>query len=448
MTLTRDQEAAIQKLGAFFGPPADPQRVPTAFLLEGGAGVGKTFLLGKIVGDLQQEGITCVCAPTHKAVNVLRRKLPVEWCAGFDDYTYNGTDVVTGTTAQLLGIAPVIAEDQGTELKFGKTGKGILSKVMPRVVVIDEVSMLGRGDFMALREVLKRAGSKLVAVGDAGQLPPVKQAQVPFPAFVHRAELRQIVRQAEGSSIVTLAWAVRDGRDWSKISGGGVRRTEHLADDFLAAVRLPGERPEEDREVFIAYVNRRVNEVQDRACERLYGHGRLAFAPGELVLSETNLYREKVLIAANQDELVVDSFDEAGGKGEVGVPVVLHHPRQGRFRSLYVPPEDLRNPAHPYNAELERRLALARGLQEKLKVAAGFAREQVNQLRRQAWKAYFQWRDQTIISFRHPFAITSHKSQGSTYRVVFADTADLGRHSAQALYVAVTRPREELVLAA
>jgi ATP-dependent exoDNAse (exonuclease V) alpha subunit len=71
-----------------------------------------------------------------------------------------------------------------------------------------------------------------------------------------------------------------------------------------------------------------------------------------------------------------------------------------------------------------------------------------NTQRKQAWANYFIWRDQTIVSFRHPFAITSHKSQGSTYRSVFADVADLGRFSHHALYVAVTRPKDELVVEA
>jgi exodeoxyribonuclease-5 len=443
VTLTEDQSEALKKLEVFRPSPS------TAFLLEGGAGVGKTFLLGEIVKAL--DGIVCVAAPTHKAINVLRKKLDafgVSWCQGFDDYTYNGSDVITGTTAQLLGIAPVITEDQSTEMKFGKTGKGILSKVMPETVIIDEVSMLGKHDFMALREVLKKAGSKLLAVGDAGQLPPVKQEQIPFPNFVNRAPLRQIVRQAEGSAIVTLAWAIRDGNDWTKIAGNGVRRTSSLGDAFLEAVQIPGERREEDREVYIAYVNRKVNEVQERACKKLYGHGRLAFAPGELVLAETNLYRSKILMCANQDELIVDSFME-DEKDEIGTPVVMHHVsdrRKGKFTATYVPPEDLKNPEHPYRVELRRRELLAQELQEKMRSTSGFAKEDVNARRKRAWAAFFEWRDQKIISFRHPFAITSHKSQGSTYRQVFADTGDLGRFSSQALYVAVTRPREELVI--
>lgn len=447
-TLTQDQEIARQKIDTFLKDQA-----AVSLLLEGGAGVGKTYLLGQILQAIDPSMIRAVAAPTHKAINVLRKKLDafgVTWCAGFDDYTFNGTDAITGTSAQLLGIAPVIMEEQNTEIKFGKTGRGVLSKVMPSLVIIDEASMLGWRDFKALHDTLKAAGSKLIAVGDAGQLPPVKQEAIPFDKFKRTATLREIVRQAAGSKIITLAWAIREGGEWANIEGGGVRRSSRLMEEFAEVVQVPGNRPEEDREVFIAYRNFRVNEVQDLACRKVYGHGRESFAKGELVLSEGNLYREKVMLCANQDELIVDHFKDDERDEVTGVPVVLHRRGdRGVFRANYLSPEERKDSSHPYNVELASREALAKKLEEEKRKMprSDYRWVDVDKRRRQAWRAFFEWRDTMILTFRHPFAITSHKSQGSTYRVVFADIADLGKFSSQALYVAVTRPREELVLA-
>jgi exodeoxyribonuclease-5 len=262
-------------------PPSSPSsssfqaKEGSSFLLEGGAGVGKTFLLGELLKRVHSNAFTrdvvCVAAPTHKAINVLRRKLDafgVQWCLGFDDYTYNGEDVITGTTAALLGIRPVITDDQTAEVKFGKTHRGILSKCMPKVLLIDEVSMLGKVDFLDLRNTLKNAGSKLIVIGDRGQLPPVKQEAVPFDLFQNKAQLREIVRQAADSAIVTLAWAIRDGKDWHAIEGKGVTRVEYLAESFIeqlgeaSVLRTVAGKGmqwlrEEDRPVFIAYTNKR-----------------------------------------------------------------------------------------------------------------------------------------------------------------------------------------------
>jgi ATP-dependent exoDNAse (exonuclease V) alpha subunit len=65
--------------------------------------------------------------------------------------------------------------------------------------------------------------------------------------------------------------------------------------------------------------------------------------------------------------------------------------------------------------------------------------------RKALWIQYFELRDQTVLALRHPFAMTSHKSQGSTVRSVYAAADDLERYSKAGLYVAVTRPREKIV---
>ena len=58
---------------------------------------------------------------------------------------------------------------------------------------------------------------------------------------------------------------------------------------------------------------------------------------------------------------------------------------------------------------------------------------------------FFELKARTVLNFAHPFAITSHKSQGSTYRRTFIAAMELAEFSKRSLYVAATRPREELV---
>lgn len=442
--LTGDQETAISAIREFLKGSA------TSFLLEGGAGVGKTFLLGQVLHE-SKDGIRCVATPTHKATNVIRKKLEafeVSWQRGFDSYDYDGESVVTGTTAQLLGIRPVVSDDQTTdEVRFGHTNTGILAKCTPRLLIIDEVSMLGVEDFVGLMKRAKESGMKIIAVGDAAQLPPVKKTAIPFENFKWKAALRQIVRQAEGSAIITLAWALRDGKPWREIRGAGVRRVASVADAFVEVVKAVGERPEEEREVFVAYRNRVVDEVQERVCQKVYGHGESEFATGELVLSETNFYRGKVLMCANQDELVVEKFYEDLKDPTTGVPVQLRHRgKMDRFTANYLSPAEFGDKQHPFNVELRKRTEYAQRLQQLWKVERDPRRRaMLDADRKKGWRDFFEWRDATIISFRHPFAITSHKSQGSTYKSVYADVNDLGQFSSAALYVAVTRPKEELV---
>jgi hypothetical protein len=464
VVLTKDQTVGKEKISSFLQdtePRPDGYTPSTSFLLEGGAGVGKTFMLGDLLKE-QKGGLVVVAAPTHKAINVLRRKMNafgVGWCIGYDDHTYNGSDIITGTTAQLLGVAPIITEDQNEkEVKFGKTGRGLLSKITPELVVVDEVSMLGWESLDDLRKMLKSKGSKLLIIGDAGQLPPVKQHAVPFDRFANKHCLRQVVRQAEGSAIIDIAWRIREGRAWNDVEGRGVERVSDVAAAFLEAVHpakaVGSKIPlEEDREVFIAYRNLVVNEVQEAACRKLLGHGPTEFAKGEVVLAGGNFYIQTgagpLLVCANQDELVVESFSPQDRDPKIGIPVTMHRTSvKGSFTAFYLTAEEKANPNHPYNVELESRLRIAKALQVELHKTSR-STGSYNDLRKQhaaAWRSYYAWLKSTVLTFSHPYAITSHKSQGSTYRAVYADTGDLGRKSTQALYVAVTRPKEHLVI--
>jgi exodeoxyribonuclease V len=444
---TSDQQNALDAIAAFMRDPN-----ATAFLLEGGAGCGKTASLGQVLKTYNR-GLRCCAAPTHKALNVLRSKLrtfDVPWCRGYDSFSYNGSDTITGTTAALLGIVPTVDDDQNTEeVKFAKAGKGLLSKIMPDLLVIDEVSMLAWNDFSALVKKMKERGVKILAVGDSGQLPPVKQTAIPFERFAHKAVLRQVVRQSEGSAIISLAWAIRDGQPWHGISGPGIERVSRLGDAFIERVQIPAARLEEERECFIAYRNRRVDEMQNRACDKLYGHRAADFAAGELVLAECNFYAGKTLCCANQDELLVGEAHYDERDATFGLPVMLKNHANGRtFRAYYLSGAELADHGHPYNVLLRELAEKAQRLQAEIKsLHTGDSRRPlVDAQRRDAWKEFFRVKDQTVISFRHPFALTSHKSQGSTYREVFADVADLAKFSQHALYVAVTRPRQTLVV--
>jgi exodeoxyribonuclease-5 len=78
------------------------------------------------------------------------------------------------------------------------------------IVLVDEASMCGIG----LAGDLLRTGARVIASGDPGQLPPVEQEP-----FFTKADvtLREIRRQAIGSSIIRQAHEVRAGRCYASV---------------------------------------------------------------------------------------------------------------------------------------------------------------------------------------------------------------------------------------
>lgn len=477
--LTTGQTTALSRIKSFL---ADKRA--TTFSLQGGAGVGKTFLVSELVKELLATGRrVTVAAPTHKACRVLRAKLDaagVSWVfkpKSAEDVPA-GT-VMVDTTSALLGIRPVIVDDQTEdEVKFKPTDKGSITKALcgvAPILIIDEVSMVGKEDFDNLAAAARETESKLIAVGDEGQLPPVKKLAIDFTSdFDDSFLLDEVVRQAKDSAIIKLAWAIRQGEeDWEQISGNGIESTEDVVSAFLAEVDVPVD-DETKRSVFIAYRNAVVNAVQERACRKLYGHSAKNFAEGELVIATMAGYRETFgtyrdrsgqlrrskfpkleQVVAVADQLRVLSFDLEARDEVYGVPVTLDRvdlpaDAEGKvFTTHYLSAEQLADPEHPFNvrkaelaAEARRLQDLVKQLRSQKKADAAFA---ADEQRKKAWVAFFQ-HEQKIISFAHPFAITSHKSQGSTYRSVFVDAGDLVRYNRKALYVAVTRPSQRLVM--
>lgn len=476
--MTAGQTAALAALDAFLKNPAQ-----TTFRLEGGAGVGKTWLASEAIKRmLNDRRRVTVAAPTHKACRVLRGKLTaagIEWVfkpRSTDDVPPGAA--IVDTTAALLGIRPVIVDDQTEdEIQFKPTDYGTLAKAvkgnMP-VLVIDEVSMVGRDDFRMLATVMEQCGAKLIAIGDSGQLPPVKKLSIDFENdFDAGYMLDEVVRQAKGSAIIDVAWAIRRDQPWQKIAGPGLETAENVAQAFIEQVTVPME-DEGERSVFIAYRNAVVNAVQEKACHKLYGHSARNFAEGELVLATMAGYREVYgtyrdrngrvwpskypkmeQVVAVADQLRVLGFDKSQEDPTYGVPVTLDRidlpaEAEGKvFTTHYLSAEQLANPAHPFNTKKKELAAEAKRLQDEVKKLRAAKKAQqafeVDEQRKKAWVEFFK-HEQKTISFAHPFAITSHKSQGSTYHTAFVDVADLARFNSKALYVAVTRPAKRLVV--
>ncbi|MCB1106977.1 MAG: AAA family ATPase [Chlamydiia bacterium] len=115
--------------------------------LTGGPGTGKTYVISEVVKRWGRD--VSVCAPTGKAVSLLREKLDVE----------------VGTLHGMLGIR------DGKEVLFGG------SELEYGMVIVDECSMIDVGMWGALLRNVKK-GTRLILVGDHDQLPPVEAGTV------------------------------------------------------------------------------------------------------------------------------------------------------------------------------------------------------------------------------------------------------------------------------
>lgn len=181
--------------------------------LGGYAGTGKTTLVGRIAAELKASGKKLAfCTVSGKASTVLKSKLA--GCLTDEDYC--GT--IHSLIYQLVGKEKL--RSGRTELYFEASA----DKRMPfDLIIVDEASMLNEWMYRDLSAY----GIPILAVGDHGQLPPVKGSFNLMANPIIRLE--KIMRQAEDNPIIKMALRAREE---GKISYGdfgfGCRKTNDV----------------------------------------------------------------------------------------------------------------------------------------------------------------------------------------------------------------------------
>lgn len=199
MELSPDQQDALYKISAFVEAPFVERNF---FILHGLAGTGKTTLMAQLTE--RYPGLT-LTAFTGKAAAVLRKRVNCH-VSTLHSVVYNFRGLVEDDLDP--GVMQPIFTPKGEPLTS-------------RVILVDEVSMVGTRNANDLLDT----GARVIACGDPGQLPPVRDAQ-----FFTRADatLTTIHRQALNSPIIRQAHNVRhcgeyeaDGEGFQVISYAG-----------------------------------------------------------------------------------------------------------------------------------------------------------------------------------------------------------------------------------
>ena len=192
----------------------------TSFRLAGLAGTGKTTTVAMLPSELPGLRIA-FCAPTNKAANVLRRKLP----DGSMVSTIHGLIYKQRRKWDPESNREAAARDDNGDLIFDALDN---MRGDADLVIVDEASMVSGEQWQDLTSY----GVPVLAVGDPFQLPPVKDSfcLMKSPDFT----LTEIQRQVADSPIVQLAYRVRNGETLPFGEfGDGVRKIRYNHHDGL-----------------------------------------------------------------------------------------------------------------------------------------------------------------------------------------------------------------------
>lgn len=412
--------------------------------LKGYAGVGKTTVTASLVAAWIAQGLqVLVTASTNKAVAVLVAKMPT------------GVDAMTIHSA--LGLKG-IEHDDGRQ-SFVKDRAAILSRY--DVCVVDESSMLQDDLFAAA--LSSRHGCKLLFVGDPAQLAPVQEGGALSRAFDSaivpiQMALTEVLRQAAGNPIIRWAHKLREWVD--------LKQTPDLV--ALAAMLQPG-----DQDVIsiayepsyvmqdwaanantngldvriLAFTNKAVTRHNACVHARLFP-GVMGFAPTEPVMFY-GFYEQGDTVVRNSAFGSVVDATEGGDQSVALVPcwnltveldsgdvVTVPVPKDQNYFDTLV--RCLFNDAAVYKA------------QAKASTSPSENTELFGKSRDCASKAWSVRKH--FAQVQHAYAITIHKSQGSTFETVLLDWNDLphwrndGGEVSRMVYVAITRSSNYLAV--
>lgn len=418
-TLNPEQQAALDSILAWANDPFSPP----FFVLKGYAGTGKTFTV-KMLPKLFR-GRIAFCAPTNKATKVLRQSVRTP------DYTPE-----CRTIYSLLGLR---MEANG-ELKELAAPDDPIDLSDYRMVIVDEGSMINATVLKYIKQAAEGKKLKFLFMGDPAQLPPVKELESPIWKFEGKAELATVMRH--DNQILTLATAIRKVVDHpaptirlasDNDERGGVWKHDKTA--FTRKILSEAERGgfSDGSAKVIAWRNVTVDQYNNLIRLAIYGQEAGAqWLPGDRVL-----FTEPA--KDFNDEIVATTDDE----GTVEKVHAEYHPIAGEIKCFRVTVQlDGGALVVAYTVHPESQSAYTRRVEELAQAARGNGRK---------WRDFWAFKE-NFHGLRHAYAITAHRSQGSTYSRVFVNYQDilLNRNRQEAfrcLYVACTRPTTELHLA-
>lgn len=397
-TYTEDQEKALEEILEWF----KDKEAGDYKVLSGYAGTGKTTLLNGVVKKLKKKHSVIVTATTNKAVKVLRDRVNAS--------TFS-------TIHSLLNIKP---KREGTKEIFEPAFHKDSDIHIYDLVIIDECSMISK-KLLGIIEEQKKTNQKILFCGDPAQLQPINEEKSECFSY-EPSELVEIVRY--GDAIAQKAKLVRDTQRFIPHQLLLSNETIELATSKTLK-QFEDWRENPDRVRLLCWTNKKV-EWWNRYLRKVdWGEKDMpTYQPGDIVIANSPCELGDAIIMLNSEEGKVIEVEEKSDAWECVVEKFSDEDR--------VPVRIVKD---KYKETLKNRL---------------------NSLAQQARTDKSKWRDywslrKSYHDVRHAYAITTHKSQGSTFENVVMDIKDINKNREtqnrnQLVYVAMTRASDKVYI--
>lgn len=462
ITYNKEQQSAIVNAVSFLKTNTDPTQY---YVIEGKAGTGKTTIAKEILKEFEDEQIY-VAAVSHKAKGVIK--------SSFGDDT-RGKKFFS--IAGLLGMKGINDNDTQTT-KFQVGLKVPLLDNPPALLVIDEASMITEDVLKKIIDINSSLSRpfQMLFLGDIGQIQPIRDDQSEFYRThkdllskksdifnsKHKSKLITRVRQGEANPILPYAdyfWENSQKENPELNPTQHIVRNNQITDNgsllfsnseaevlnsVIKAVRNAVEKGLTNHVKIVTYHVNEKTELNQKIHEALFGKDSDYSNGDMLILNSPYDLPDVNATMENSSEIQIKSIQDTD-VDEFGVHTLYletngtAYTRTGNEQKDCVIQVVSRNDIGLYN--------------QKLQELASYAKRQTNRaLKKQAWSDFWEYKGR-YADVDFGYAITAHKSQGSTYDIVVVDEKDImgttatsNQEKSELIYTALTRPRKTAIV--
>lgn len=462
ITYNKEQQSAIVNAVSFLKTNTDPTQY---YVIEGKAGTGKTTIAKEILKEFEDEQIY-VAAVSHKAKGVIK--------SSFGDDT-RGKKFFS--IAGLLGMKGINDNDTQTT-KFQVGLKVPLLDNPPALLVIDEASMITEDVLKKIIDINSSLSRpfQMLFLGDIGQIQPIRDEQSEFYRThkdllnkksdifnsKHKSKLITRVRQGEANPILPYAdyfWENSQKENPELNPTQHIVRNNQITDNgsllfsnsesevlnsVIKAVKNAVEKGLTNHVKIVTYHVNEKTELNQKIHEALFGKDSDYSKGDMLILNSPYDLPDVNATMENSSEIQIKSIQDED-TDEFGVHTLYletngtAYTRTGDEQKDCVIQVVSRNDIGLYN--------------QKLQELASYAKRQTNRaLKKQAWSDFWEYKGR-YADVDFGYAITAHKSQGSTYDIVVVDEKDImgttatsNQEKSELIYTALTRPRKTAIV--
>lgn len=462
ITYNKEQQSAIINAVSFLKTNTDPTQY---YVIEGKAGTGKTTIAKDILKEFEDESIY-VAAVSHKAKGVIK-----------NSFGEDARGKKFFSIASLLGLKGVNDNDTQT-IKFQTGTKVPLLDNPPALLVIDEASMITED---VLKKIIYINSSlsrpfQMLFLGDIGQIQPIRDEQSEFYRThkdllnkksdifnsKHKSKLITRVRQGEANPILPYAdyfWEnsqkenpelnptqhiVRNNQITDKGSLLFSNSEGEVLNSVIKAVKNAVEKGLTNHIKIVTYHVNEKTELNQKIHEALFGKDSDYSKGDMLILNSPYDLPDTKGVIENSAEIQIRDIDDTD-VDEYGIHT-LYLETTGTAYS--VTGQEIKD----CTIQVVSRQDIVK-YNQKLAELASVAKRQTNRvLKKQAWKEFWEYKGR-YADVDFGYAITAHKSQGSTYDIVVVDEKDImgtsatsNQEKSELIYTALTRPRKTAIV--